>query len=109
MPRSLQKSTLNWVHDNCPRAAVLGPENTLSLVQQVLTETAWFRVVVNTTGSIAGFLFGLWLANHWSISESSRPLYIGTILLGAVTAGLLATTIGQAYLHRKLEAAFEKA
>ena len=109
MFKSLKKATLEWVRDNCPRAAMLGPDKTLEIVEQALKDTGTLRFVLNVAGSVSGFAIGLWLANYWSVSETSRALYIGTIALGAFLAGLLSTTIGQVYLHRKLESAFEQA
>ncbi|MDJ0908544.1 MAG: hypothetical protein QNI99_05100 [Woeseiaceae bacterium] len=108
MSKSLEKTTLEWVRDNCPRAAMLDPDKTLEVVQQVMKDTGTFRFVLNVAGSVGGVAVGLWLANYWSISETSRALYIGTVALGAFLAALLSTTVGQIYLHRKLESAFER-
>ena len=86
---------------------MLSPDRTLEIVKRVLAETSTFRSVMSTTGSVTGGFSGLWLAEHWSVSEHSRILYFATIVFGGVLVGLLATAVGQIYLHRKLEAAFE--
>ena len=109
MAKALEKSTLEWVRDNLPRSATLDPDKTRDIVKRVLTETQTFRSVLSAVGSVVGGFAGLGLAEHWSISENSRALYFGTIVLGGIVVGLLLTAVGQIYLHRKLEAAFESA
>ncbi len=109
MAKALEKSTLEWVRDNCPRSAMLDPDDTREIVKQVLTETQTLRAVLGAAGSVIGGFAGLWLAEHWSVSENSRALYYGTIVLGSIVVGLLLTAFGQIHLHRKLEAAFEHA
>ncbi len=109
MFKSRLDGTLEWVRDNCPPAAMLGPDRTREIVKQVLDQTGAVRILLNIGGSIVGFLAGTMLAEPWSAAGESGYLYIGTATIGAVLAGLLANAAGEYYLHRKLESVFEKA
>lgn len=109
MSKSLEDATLKWVRDNCPRAAMLDPGEALEVVRRVLAETGTVRRILSVAGSFAGGFAGLWLAEYWSVSENSRALYFGTIVLGGILVGMLSTAAGQTYLHRKLEEAFQNA
>ena len=88
---------------------MLGPDETLDVVKRVLAETATVRRILSVAGSFAGGFTGLWLAKYWSVSENSRALYFGAIVLGGILVGMLSTAVGQAYLHRKLDEAFQNA
>ena len=88
---------------------MLGPERTLEVVREVLDQTGAVRTLMNIGGSIFGFLAGMLLAEHWSVTRDSRTLYLGTVTLAAVLVTLLANVAGQYYLNRRLEAAFDNA